>query len=183
MKLNREQQAMVEANMPLVGFTINKYLKSANMDYDDMTSVGYIGLCKAAAKYRPESGYKFSTYAAMTIVRTIQRDMLPMKRKKRGFGYVTVSYDRVFEEAENGRAKESMLGYEPDFSDNVIDKILYEPVWKLCPTHKILCTSPLTSRQIGRREGITASALFARRKKEFENAREYLKHIGIVDAV
>ena len=183
MKLNREQQAIVEANMPLVGFTINKYLKSADMDYDDMTSVGYIGLCKAVAKYRPESGYKFSTYAAMTIVRTIQRDMMPTKRKKRGFGYITISYDKFFEEAENGRAKEFMLGYEPDFSDNVIDKVLYEPVWKLCPTYKMWCNSPLTASQIGKQEGITVSALFARRKKEFEIARMYLKRIGIQDAV
>lgn len=183
MKLNREQQTIVEANMPLVGFTINKYLKSVDMDYDDMTSVGYIGLCKAVAKYRPESGYKFSTYAAMTIVRCIQRDMMPMKWKKRGFGYVTISYDMVLEEAEDGRAKEFMLGYEPDFSDNVIDRILCEPVWKLCPTHKMLYDSPLTSIQIGMQEGITAQALFARRKKEFEQARRYLKRIGIQDAV
>ena len=182
MKLNREQQAMVEANMPLVGFTINKYLKSADMDYDDMTSVGYIGLCKAVVKYKPESGHKFSTYAAMTIVRCIQRDMMPMRRKKRGFGYVMISYDRVLEEAENGRAKEFMLGYEPDFSDEVIDRVLCEPVWKLCPTHKMLYDSPLTSRQIGRREGVTVQTLFARRKKEFEKARRYLKRIGIQDA-
>lgn len=183
MELNREQQAMVEANMPLVGFTINKYLKSADMDYDDMTSVGYIGLCKAVAKYRPESGHKFSTYAAMTIVRCIQRDMMPMKRKKRGFGYVTISYDMVLEEAEDGRARESMLGYEPDFSDEIIEKVMFEPVWKLCPTHKMMYYSPLTASQIGKQEGITVSALFARRKKEFENARRYLKRIGIQDAV
>lgn len=183
MKLNREQQTMVEANMPLVGFTINKYLKSADMDYDDMTSVGYIGLCKAAVKYNPESGHQFSTYAAMTIVRCIQRDMMPMKRKKRGAGCITISYDMVLEEAEEGRARESMLGYEPDFSDEVIDRILCEPVWKLCPTHKMLYNSPLTARQIGKREGVTVSALLARRKKEFEKARKYLKRIGIQDAV
>ena len=174
---------MVEENMPLVGFTINKYLKSVNMDYDDMTSVGYIGLCKAAVKYRPEFGYQFSTYAAMTIVRCIQRDMMPMRRKKRGAGCITISYDMVLEEAEDGRARESILGYEPDFSDEVIDRILCEPVWKLCPTHKMLYDSPLTSRQIGSREGVTVQALFARRKKEFEQAKRYLRRIGIQDAV
>jgi RNA polymerase sigma factor (sigma-70 family) len=183
MKLNREQQAMVEANMPLVGFTINKYLKSANMDYDDMTSVGYIALCKAAQKYNPKSGYKFCTYAAMAIVNNIHKELLPMKRKKRGADYVTVSYDRVLELAKENKVRESILGYEPDFSNEVIDRVLCEPVWKLCPTHKMLYDSPLTANQVGKMEGVTVQALFARRKKEFEKARRYLKRIGIKDAI
>lgn len=183
MKLNREQQAMVEANMPLVGFVINKYLKSVNMDYEDMTSVGYIALCKAVEKYRPESGRKFSTYAAMAIVNNIHKEMLPMKRKKRGADCVTLSYDMLLRDAEERKIKESMLGYEPDFSNDVIEKVLCEPVWKLCPTHKMLYDSPLTIRQVGKREGVTVQALLTRRKKEFEKARRYLRRIGIQDAV
>lgn len=170
---------MVEANMPLVGFTINKYLKSASMDYDDMTSVGYIGLCKAVSKYRPESGYKFSTYAVMTIVRTIQRDMLPMKRRKRGFGCITLSFDQLLEDADNGRAKESMLGYEPDFANNVIEKILYEPLWKLCPTQTKLLRTEMTLRELGKMEGVSSFAINTRRKMEFQKAKDYLESIGI----
>jgi hypothetical protein len=45
-----------------------------------------------------------------------------------------------------------------------------------------LYNSPLTAKQIGKRQGIPVSALFARRKKEFEEARKYLKRIGIYDA-
>lgn len=183
MKLTREQQAIVEANMPLVGFTIGKYLNSANMDYEDMTSVGYIALCDAVEKYNPASGHKFSTYAAMAIVNNIQRDMKHMGRKKRGAGYVTVSYDKILDDVRNTGAKEAILGYEPDFSDEAIDRVLCEPVWKLCPTHKMLYDSPLTIKDIGRREGVTSQALLARRKKEFEKATKYLKRIGIVDVV
>ena len=183
MKLNREQQAMVEANMPLVGFAINKYMKSAPMEYEDMVSVGYISLCKAVQKYNPNSGTKFSTYAVMTIVRGIQRDMLPLRRKKRGAGYVTLSYDKILEDVNERSVRELILGYEPDFSNEVVNRIVYEPIWKLCPTHKMMCDSPLTSRQLAKKEGVTAAALFARRKIEFERAKSYLKHIGIKDAV
>lgn len=183
MKLTKEQQAMVEANMPLVGFTINKYLGSANLDYEDMTSIGYIGLCKAVVKYKPESGFKFSTYASIIIVHCIQKEMMLSRRKKRGADFVMVSYDMILDDVANGRRKASILGYEPDFSDMVIEHILYEPVWKLCPTYRRLCSSPLTPWQIGKLEGVTAAALFARKKKEFKKARWYLKRIGIQSAV
>ena len=182
MKLNKEQQAMVEANMPLVGFVINKYLKSVNMDYEDMTSVGYIALCKAVEKYRPESGYQFSTYAAMAIVRCIQRDMLPMKRKKRGFGYVTLSFNQLMEDSEDRKVKESLLGYEPDFSDDVINRVLCEPLWKLCPTQCKLLTTGMNICELGKIEGVSSGKICSARRKEFENAREYLRQIGICDA-
>ena len=182
MELNREQQAMVEANMPLVGFAINKYLKSAEMDYDDMTSVGYIALCMAVRRYNPESGRKFSTYAAMSIVNNIKKEMKLMKRKKRGLGYATLSFDQLMEDAEERKVRESLLGYEPDFADESINRVLCEPLWKLCPTQGRLLMSNLNTRELGRMEGVTSKAIYARREKEFERARRYLRKIGIYNA-
>jgi RNA polymerase sigma factor (sigma-70 family) len=182
MELNREQQAMVEANIPLVGYVINKYLRSANVDHDDMASVGYIALCMAVKKFDPNSGRKFSTYAAMSIVNNIRKEMKFARRRKRGLGFVTLSFDQLMEDADNRNVKESMLGYEPDFANRVIDKILCEPLWVMCPTQRKLLMSDTNTRELGRMEGITSKAIYARGKKEFEEARKYLRRIGIYNA-
>lgn len=180
--LNKEQQMMVEANMGLVIFAVNKYLKDVNIEYDDKISIGYVALCKAVEKYDSNRN-EFSTYAIKSIIRNIHREVLPYTRKKRGAECITLSFDKIFEDAEDRKVRETILGYEPDFSDEVIDKVLCEPVWKMCPTHKLLYNSSLSTKQIGSLEGVTSSAILARRKKEFERARSYLNRIGIYDAV
>ena len=74
------------------------------------------------------------------------------------------------------------MGREPDFADDLMDRITLEPVWKMCPTHRKLLFSNLTTRQMGRLEGVTSPAIVARRNKEFEKARGYLKRVGICNA-
>ena len=68
MKLNEDQQEKVIANMKLVGKVIKDKVHGLNQtgiySYDDLTQIGYIGLCKAA--YTDKGGC-FSTYAYRLI--------------------------------------------------------------------------------------------------------------------
>ena len=68
MKLSPAQQKKVEENMKLVGKVIKDKVHGFNQSgiysYEDLTQIGYIGLCKAA--YTDKGGC-FSTYAYRLI--------------------------------------------------------------------------------------------------------------------
>lgn len=68
-RLTDEQRALVEENMPLVYFCVrgNLAYRGSRSESDDLIQIGMLGLCKAAASYRAEFGYKFSTYAGTCI--------------------------------------------------------------------------------------------------------------------
>ena len=68
MKLNADQQKLVEDNLGLVGKVIRDKVHGINQmgifDYHDLFQIGCLGLCKAAAT---DKGGNFSTYAYRLI--------------------------------------------------------------------------------------------------------------------
>ena len=71
--LTDDQRALVEDNMKLVPYMLNKceipYWK-LRAEEDDLMQVGYLALCMAAAAYDSSQG-KFSTYACTAIKNAI----------------------------------------------------------------------------------------------------------------
>lgn len=67
----KARNRMVEANLRLVHLVAVRYKGRADMA--DMLQSGAIGLTRAAEKFDPERGYKFSTYAYFWIRQAIQR--------------------------------------------------------------------------------------------------------------
>lgn len=63
---NREaRNRIVESNIGLVHNAIKRYSRGGS--YDDLFQMGSIGLMKAAEKFDPDKGVKFSTYATHSI--------------------------------------------------------------------------------------------------------------------
>lgn len=73
------RRELVEHNLRLVAHIAKKYLHSG-MEQDDLVSIGSIGLIKAVASYRPESG-RLVTYAS----RCIENEMLMALRSSRKY--------------------------------------------------------------------------------------------------
>lgn len=67
--MNEEQQKIVLENLRLVTLVIKKL--NVNYDFNDLTSIGLIGLCKGAKSFDPSKGYKASTY----LTRCIQNEI------------------------------------------------------------------------------------------------------------
>ncbi|MBP5459163.1 MAG: sigma-70 family RNA polymerase sigma factor [Clostridia bacterium] len=63
---------LVNCNLKLVMKIAGNY-HGRGCDMEDLVSVGSIGLMKAASKYRPDRGAKFSTYAAIWIKTLIRK--------------------------------------------------------------------------------------------------------------
>ena len=61
---------LIEHNLRLVSHIVKKYY-SARDDYDDLVSIGTIGLIKAVCTFRPAKGARLATYAARCIENAI----------------------------------------------------------------------------------------------------------------
>jgi RNA polymerase nonessential primary-like sigma factor len=70
----RAIKRMMESNLRLVVTIARKYYRMCQtLELMDVISLGNIGLAKAAEKFEPERGYKFSTYAYWWIWHSITR--------------------------------------------------------------------------------------------------------------
>lgn len=93
-----EQQRLVLENKGLVGHVMKK-CKIAPSDYDDVYSIGTIGLIKAAISYDESKNAKFATYACKCITNEIY--MYYRKNKK-------YEYTISFEEPIQGKEDENI---------------------------------------------------------------------------
>lgn len=69
-KLTAEQKQLVNDNLNLVYFTVNKLCplcKPGTYEYEDVSAQGYLDLCKAAKTYDKDKNVKFCTYAYTCI--------------------------------------------------------------------------------------------------------------------
>ena len=70
---------LITHNMRLVVSIARKY-KGVGIAFQDLVQEGSIGLMKAAEKFDPERGFKFSTYATYWIQQTISRAIAEQNR-------------------------------------------------------------------------------------------------------
>lgn len=74
--LNMPKDEFIEQSLPLVHFVAKQFLKRAhvlNVEYDDLFSIGCVGLMKAYNRFDPDKGFQFSTYAVPLIQGEILR--------------------------------------------------------------------------------------------------------------
>ena len=71
-RLDRNRDAMIEANLRLVAHVAKKF-SNQGLPYMDLVQEGNIGLMRAVEKFEHERGYKFSTYAFWWIKQAITR--------------------------------------------------------------------------------------------------------------
>jgi RNA polymerase primary sigma factor len=69
---NAMRDKLICANLRLVVYVAKQY-PQCGIDWDDLLQEGVVGLIRAADKFEPERGYKFSTYAYWWIMQAITR--------------------------------------------------------------------------------------------------------------
>ncbi len=88
------RDALVVANLRLVVHVARKFV-GQGLDLEDLISEGNIGLIRAVARYDPERGFRFSTYAHWWIKQAISRAILDGGRAVRLPVYIMEEVMRV----------------------------------------------------------------------------------------
>ncbi|MEV5362320.1 sigma-70 family RNA polymerase sigma factor [Streptomyces cellulosae] len=68
----RARNCLVEHNQRLVHSVVRAYVDQG-LEYEDLAQHGYLGLLRAARKFDPAKGFKFSTYATWWIRQSVTR--------------------------------------------------------------------------------------------------------------
>lgn len=66
------KEALITHNLPLIKSIVRRY-KNKQIDYDDLISLGTLGLIKAVNNFNTNFGVRFSTYAVPMIAGEIKR--------------------------------------------------------------------------------------------------------------
>ena len=176
--LNDDQRRLVEENMALARYILNKYFGSEISMDEDYVQEAYFGLCKAASTYNPDLQYRFSTYAAKCILDHIYRIFRAMNRKSRKSGLPVISLNEHIINGEGEEAAE-LIDMVPDGSENteerVINKIICDSIRPLIPTYIRMQEEHLNVLDIARLEKTTKQCISNRKQRELDRARRVLE--------
>jgi RNA polymerase sigma factor (sigma-70 family) len=114
--MTRDQERLVMDNMGLVRHIVNRcFHPNGVQTWQDLFQCGCVGLVKAAAGYKPESGTKFSTYAWPVIWTTVSRYLI----HDRIHNAPEVSYENTVPGAPGLKFKD-VLENNTDYSEEAI---------------------------------------------------------------
>ena len=105
--LSEIERRLVEDNLGLVAAQAHTFKNKGYNELDDLISIGSIGIIKAARSFKPELGFRFSTYATICIRREIIRE-LQLSCQKNKLDELTIDI-----------SKEEDLGFWDMVPDNV----------------------------------------------------------------
>ena len=77
----RAKDKLIECNLRLVAHIAKKY-SNLNVDFDDLISIGTIGLIKGVSTFCPDKGNKLATYIARCVENEILMFLRAMKKSK-----------------------------------------------------------------------------------------------------
>lgn len=182
----QEHWDMVMANMGLVHFMCNKRRFATEEDRADAEQDGMFGLLRAAMKFEPERGFRFSTYACTWIQQFIDRGQQHRDSVKRrqARGHPTeapLSLDWGWDGADPDlcppEVSADRMASDEDVAEEVVTDMVIAGLHRYCDDD-VDCMVLATMGELGgnarvaERVGVTAQAIRKRRIKLMQRMRD-----------
>jgi RNA polymerase sporulation-specific sigma factor len=175
--LTPEQSQMVEDNIGLAYSTAWKLLPQFPLEFDEILSLCFLGLCKAVKKFNPDKGFKFSTFAAKIMYYEVLTFVSPQTPKIK-----SLYLEEVFSSETNFNWEDLLGTYEVE--DEIVCKVATEQIIakldsieineKYREIMRIHSQEPeLSQEEIGQRVGCSPKVVWW----AFKKSREKLKPI------
>ncbi|MBE3587694.1 MAG: RNA polymerase sporulation sigma factor SigK [Thermoanaerobacteraceae bacterium] len=121
------RRVLIERNLRLVAHIIKKFEHSGE-DFDDLISIGTIGLIKAVDTYNPEKATRLATYAS----RCIENEILMHLRARKKMRVELSLYDPIGMDKEGNEITfMDVLGTEPEVvSETVAGHLEQDCLWQ-----------------------------------------------------
>lgn len=150
------------------------------MEEDDLFQFSSIGMLKAIRTFKPEMGYKFSTYAGRCMFYEILREVNNMKRAVRKINIETVSIDENLlnmPELDYHSVHADVEAQKPlERVDSIVD---LDRTWKLLPARQQMALvhwmDDLSLDESAKRMGVTRSRVGQLRENAIKNYQKLLE--------
>ena len=159
----------VELNLPLVRAVAARFFGIA--DADDLIQTGSIGLIKAAERFDPTRGVKFSSYAVPMIAGEIRRSLRGAARERASLFAPRAGWDAALADT---------LPDGSEMEARAVDRVTAEQaVEKLCPVEKKLVLlrfyCGLTQTETAAQMGLSQPKVCRTEKKAIESLRKLME--------
>lgn len=181
--LTPDQRARVEANLPLIHWTLTR-MRVHRDEYDDRAQDATLGLIRAAELYDPDKGFTFATYAMFWIRQTITRGRDVEGGSGRrgalaagGDFHAPLSLDADYYNHDTGPTLADLLVDDTDEAGQIVDGISVARVLDECKhpiERELLLTiaAGLPLADVARRHGVSDGAVRVR----YQRLRVRLQH-------
>lgn len=172
---------LVEHNLRLVAHIVKKYY-ATQADYDDLVSIGTIGLIKAINSYDLEKNIKLSSYAARCVENEI---LMHFRNCRKSSSDVSLSETIDIDKDGNPLTLIDVLAVEENFADELDLKIKSEKLADYINSaldereKKVIILryglngiDPLTQREVAQKLGISRSYISRIEKKALYELRK-----------
>lgn len=180
--LTEDMRKLVEDNMSLIPYAMNKYLRCIHMDIEDKYSVACYGLCRAAESFNPKYGYTFSTYAIRCIISHVKRQSKYELNPSRHNTVAPISLNTTCNDDKDLEYLYSIEDPSVNVEGEVLNKLLLEKVKNRCPILTELAENDVTEMSLVEKMGLSKQRISQKKKAEIELAKKMLAQIGIESA-
>lgn len=182
------KEILITHNLRLVAHIVKKY-QSADMEAQDLISIGTIGLIKAILSYDSDKNSKLATYAA----KCIDNELLMMLRNRKKTSREISIYEPIGTDKEGNeislldilKQEETDIVNDMDMRENIsllqsiINKCLNEREKEIILLRYGLITGKeVTQREIGEYFNISRSYISRLEKRALQKLRAEYEHLG-----
>jgi RNA polymerase sporulation-specific sigma factor len=188
MMTEQEVERIVRENTGLVGAFVNRTLRlfprlPSGYEREDLQSLGYMGLLRAAQTFDPKRGVAFSTYAYRCIETTIAGAL----RRESDRQIDCISLSLLIGEEEDNPLEDQIAHQGPDASVEAlasVDRELMEQAMEGLPAQQVKLLHALyfegdSVPQVAQRWGLNPQAIQNIHIKALKAMRVRLKRLGV----